>query len=152
MEFLQVAAGAKELPTVETAEHLKSIGYSSNIDPAKVVPGVFTRQSPNPTLAELLDSSFNAIQQARRDTTNLRGIQNLIDLAADSLDSCVEMRRADQSDALIKDLKAGVRCALALPSLIANRTARVLTLDVAADGIIRFRRQQVHRRILEPET
>ena len=144
-----MAAGAKELPTVQTAEHLKSIGYSSNIDPVKVVPSVFTRQY-NPTLAELLDSSFNAIQQARRDTTNLSGIQNLIDLAADSLDNCIEMRRADQSDALIRDLKAGVRCACA-PSLIANRTARVLTLDVAADGILRFRRQQVHCRILEPE-
>ncbi|RYP70496.1 hypothetical protein DL771_005433 [Monosporascus sp. 5C6A] len=103
-----VAANARELPTVQTAEQLKTIGYSSTLDPSKLYPSVYTRQSPNPTLGELLDTSFQAIQQARRDTTDPNGIARFLTLAGESLDDCIEMRRADQADALIKDFKAGM--------------------------------------------
>jgi hypothetical protein len=109
-DLSQVAANDRELPTVQTAEKLKNIGYSSTIDYVKLYPSVYTLKDPNPSLGQLLDNTLQAVQQARRVTTNPNGIAKFLALAGESLDDCIEMRRADQSDGLIKAFKEGVSC------------------------------------------
>ncbi|KAK4247527.1 hypothetical protein C7999DRAFT_32071 [Corynascus novoguineensis] len=100
---------ARELPTVTTAEHLKAIGYNSVLDPIKLYPGVYTRGGQLPNLENLLENSFEAVQEARRVTTNPAGIDRFLSLAGESLDSCIDMRIADQSDNLNNDFMNGMR-------------------------------------------
>ncbi|KAI1852621.1 hypothetical protein JX265_003103 [Neoarthrinium moseri] len=103
---------AKDLDVIQTAENLKTLGYSSTIDPAKLSPSSFTKQD-QPTLGRLLQDSFDAIQQAKTDILKVSGksyanIADFVYNAGESLDVCIDMRRADQADALIKDYKAGM--------------------------------------------
>jgi hypothetical protein len=99
-----VPADARELNTIDTAERLKAIGYSSNFDPVMLYPEVYTRQSTMrtpPPLKEVLSNTVNKLQEAR---TRATGLDELLKLAIESLEICVDMRKADQADALIRYL------------------------------------------------
>ncbi|KAK8101913.1 hypothetical protein PG999_012287 [Apiospora kogelbergensis] len=101
---------ARDLPVLQTAENLKTSGYTSNVDPVKLNPHKFTKQD-QPTLKGLLDESFQAIQQARRDIPSKPGksyddIDKFVKNAGESLEKCIEFRKADQADNLIADFKA----------------------------------------------
>ena len=107
----QVPADARELPTIQTADHLNAIGYSSNFDPIKLYPEVYNAKKiareGNPTLGDVLSNTASKLQEAR---TRATGIDNLLALAIESLEVCVDMRKADQADHLIEDLEKEVGC------------------------------------------
>ena len=102
-----MAADARELPTAKTAELLRTVGYPSSFDPAKLWPSVYNKLV-SPSLGEMLGRSAAAIQQARRDTKDPAGLAKFLNLAIESLDDCAEMRRADQAAWLIRDFNEKV--------------------------------------------
>jgi hypothetical protein len=107
----QVPDNARELPTVQTAEKLKAVGYRSNFDFLKLYPGVYNletnprlRGNP-PGLEAVLGNSIEAVQRARRLNGNSAGIERFLAYAGESLDVCIRMREADMEDGLIKELR-----------------------------------------------
>lgn len=129
----QVPANARELPTIQTAEHLKAIGYSSNFDPMKLYPEVYAVDEETikktianaPSLKEILGNTASKLQEAR---TRATGLDNLLALATESLEVCADMRKADLADSLIENLKDDVGCPVLPIPIYNDKSLHVLTL------------------------
>jgi hypothetical protein len=134
-DLSQLDADARaELPTVQTAEHLRGIEYSSMISQTKLYPEAGFDPAHPASMGEVLDQSLAAIEQARRVNPNPGSLDKFLTLAGEALDYSIEMRRADYADTFInwltseKAVPAKVCSVTPCPQADESRPSRMLML------------------------